>query len=161
MASVIVTDVSVDIPVYNVDGTPNEAGAIRDVADIVLRYRGHSERVQLAVTRLGKQKLILGYSWLRKHNPEIDWDTQEVKMSRCPAACTTCRDEVRAERRVAKAAARILRSIRSDPFPVIRAVDTDDDPGNSDDPEELPEGVDLTGFNNHRRTRAGSHPCRG
>ena len=127
------------IPVYNVDGTPNEAGAIRDVVDIVLRYKGHSERTQLAVTRLGKQKLILGYSWLRKHNPEINWDTREVKMSRCPAVCTTCRDEARAERRIAKAAARILRSIRSDPFPVIRAVDTDNDPGDSDDPEEPPE----------------------
>ena len=126
------------IPVYNVDGTPNEAGAIREVADIVLDYRGHSERVQLAVTRLGKQKLILGYSWLRKHNPEINWDTREVKMSRCPASCTTCRDEVRNERRIAKAAARILRSIRSEPFPEIRALDTDDLGDSDDPPEELP-----------------------
>ena len=27
------------IPVYNVDGTPNEAGSIREVVDVVLRYR--------------------------------------------------------------------------------------------------------------------------
>jgi predicted aspartyl protease len=43
------------IPVYNVDGSPNEAGFIRDVADVVLRYKGHSERAQFAVTRLGKE----------------------------------------------------------------------------------------------------------
>jgi hypothetical protein len=69
------------IPVLNVDGSPNEASFIRDVTALVLHYKGHSERVQLAVTGLGKQKLILGYSWLRKHNPEINWDTWEVRMS--------------------------------------------------------------------------------
>ena len=42
---------------------------------MVLHYKGHSKQVQLAVTRLGKQKLILGYSWLWKHNPKINWDT--------------------------------------------------------------------------------------
>jgi hypothetical protein len=50
------------IPVYNVDGTANDAGAITDIADVVLRYQNHSERTQLAVTRLGKQSLILGYN---------------------------------------------------------------------------------------------------
>jgi len=103
------------IPVYNVDGSPNEAGSIREVADVILRYKGHSERVQLAVTRLGKQKLILGYSWLRKHNPEIDWETREVKMSRCPSGCATCTTETRTERRHAKTAARILRHLRTGP----------------------------------------------
>ena len=52
--------------------------------------KGHSERVQLAVTGLGKQKLILEYSWLQKRNPEINWETKEVKMSCCPSGCTTC-----------------------------------------------------------------------
>jgi predicted aspartyl protease len=61
------------IPVYNVDGTANDAGAITDIADVILRYENHSERTQLAVTRLGKQSLILGYNWLHNHNPEINW----------------------------------------------------------------------------------------
>jgi hypothetical protein len=49
------------IPVYNIDGTANDAGAITDIADVILRYQNHSERTQLAVTRLGKQSLMLGY----------------------------------------------------------------------------------------------------
>ena len=106
-----VRQLSQPIPVYNVDGSPNEAGSIREVADVVLRYRTHSERVVLAVTRLGKQKLILGYSWLRKHNPEINWETREVKMSRCPSVCTTCRDEARTECRHVKATAAILQQL--------------------------------------------------
>jgi membrane-bound lytic murein transglycosylase B len=48
------------IPVYNVDGTANDTGAITDIADVILRYDNHSEHTQLAVTRLGKQSLILG-----------------------------------------------------------------------------------------------------
>jgi hypothetical protein len=50
------------IPVYNVDGTANNASAITDIADVILRYEHHSEHTKLAVTRLGKQSLILGYN---------------------------------------------------------------------------------------------------
>jgi len=72
------------IPVYNVDRTLNEAGSITKVVDLILRYQNHLEQTLFAVTGLGKQKLILGHSWLQKHNLEIDWVTGEVKMSRCP-----------------------------------------------------------------------------
>jgi len=52
------------IPVYNVDGTLNEAGSITEVVDLILRYQNHSEQTLFAVTGLGKQKLILGHSLL-------------------------------------------------------------------------------------------------
>jgi hypothetical protein len=81
------------IPVYNVDGSTNKASAITDIADVILRYENHSECTQLAVTRLGKQSLILGYNWLHNHNPEINWQTKDVKMSCCPLQCSTCRVE--------------------------------------------------------------------
>jgi hypothetical protein len=42
------------IPVYNVNGTANDAGTITDIADVILHYENHSERTQLAITRLGK-----------------------------------------------------------------------------------------------------------
>jgi hypothetical protein len=58
------------IPVYNIDGTANEVGAIIKIADVVLHYKGHAERTQLAVTSLGKQTMILGFTWLREHNPK-------------------------------------------------------------------------------------------
>jgi hypothetical protein len=86
------------IPVYNVDGTPNEAGSICEVVDVVLRYRDHSAWAHFAVTGLGNQEMILGYSWLREHNPEVDWSTGKVKMSRCPGRCSTCRAEIKQER---------------------------------------------------------------
>ncbi|GLB45807.1 putative retrotransposable element tf2 155 kda protein type 1-like [Lyophyllum shimeji] len=87
------------ISVKNVDGTANAAGAITEVVDLVLRYNGHSERVVFAVTDLGEQDMILGYTWLKEHNPEIDWAAGTVSMSRCPSRCLTCQEEVKVERK--------------------------------------------------------------
>ena len=86
------------IPVYNVNGTLNKAGSITEVVSLILQYKNHSERTTFAVCGLGKQKLILGHSWIWQHNPEIDWVAQEVKMSRCPPqSCPGCRDEAHQE----------------------------------------------------------------
>jgi len=73
-----------NIPVYNVNSSPNEAGQISEVVDVVLWYKTHSERMLLAISGLGKQSLILGYDWLKDHNPKIDWEKGEVEMTRCP-----------------------------------------------------------------------------
>jgi len=76
-----------NIPIFNVDSFPNEAGQISEVVDVVLHYKTHSERMLLAVSGLGKQSLILGYDWLKDHNPRIDWEKGEVEMTRCPLRC--------------------------------------------------------------------------
>jgi len=151
------------IPVFNVDGTPNEAGMIREVAQVILRYKDHSERAQLTVTQLGKQTMILGFTWLREHNPEVDWQTKEVRMSRCPARCATCRSDLKQERQTAAQ----ISACRAGPFPVtIEDVDDEDDYPHEGvtDPEE---GVTMFGsrfgmgtpldFNPHSRTF--TSPC--
>ena len=76
------------IPVYNVDGSPNEAGLIMEVVSLLLCYKNHLEWTTFCVTNLEKQKLLLGHSWLHKHNPEIDWAKGEIKMSRCATSKT-------------------------------------------------------------------------
>jgi hypothetical protein len=38
------------ILVLNVGGSPNQAGSITGIVDMVVDYKGHSERIQLAVT---------------------------------------------------------------------------------------------------------------
>jgi len=77
--------------VYNVDGSPKKAGQISEVVDIVLHYKTHSERTLLAVSSLGKQNMILGYTWLKDHNLEVNWQTGEVQINRCPSRCEGCR----------------------------------------------------------------------
>src|SRR3981189_1059712 len=118
------------IPVYNIDGTANEAGAITEIADVVLCYNGHAERTQLAVTSLGKQTMILGFTWLREHNPEIDWQTKEVRMSRCPPQCSTCRAEAKVKRRAKGIATAQIHACRAGSLPVLieEVVDEDNYP---------------------------------
>ena len=109
------------------DGTPNEAGSVTEVVDLILRYKNHSERSLFAVAGLGRQSLILGLPWLQKHNPEIDWVTGEVKMSRCLARCYTgCRDEIRAERRIQKVQARSIARCSAGLLPAL-VEDSDDE----------------------------------
>jgi hypothetical protein len=76
-----------------VDGTKNSAGKITHSADIIIDFKGHKERVTAEVTDLGQNHLILGYTWLKRHNPEIDWKTGLVKLTRCPRHCHTLQEK--------------------------------------------------------------------
>jgi hypothetical protein len=126
------------IPVYDVNGTANEASMITDITDVVLRYDNHSERTQLAVTHLGKQSMILGYNWLRNHNPEINWQTKEVKMSRCPQQCSTCRVEVKCKAKRQKSMTRQINACWAGAFPkIVKEVDKNESPHmNTDETDE-------------------------
>jgi len=64
--------ISCPILMYNVNSSPNEAGQISEVIDVVLYYKTHSERMLLTISSLGKQSMILGYIWLKDHNPEVN-----------------------------------------------------------------------------------------
>jgi len=85
------------IPVYNVNGSPKEAGSITEAVKVILHLNGHAEHVNVAVTNLRKQNLILGFTWLQEHNPEINWQTQKITMSHCPDRCHTCQTKVQEE----------------------------------------------------------------
>jgi len=73
---------SCNIPVFNIDGSPNEVGQISEVVDVLLRYKTHSKRMLLAISGLGKQSLILGYNWLKDHNPKCYKTPKEERTSR-------------------------------------------------------------------------------
>jgi hypothetical protein len=51
----------------------------------------HAEIFSFAVTDTGKSDIIIGFNWLKQHNPEIDWQKQTIRFSRCPAACKRAR----------------------------------------------------------------------
>ena len=123
------------IPVYNVDGTLNEAGSITEVVDLILRYQNHLEQTLFTVTGLGKWKLILGHSWLQKHNPEIDWVTREVKMSRCPPRCCYgCRDKAIEERIAWKAEIQQMEAVSNGPVPELHLDSEEEEPEEAEEP---------------------------
>jgi len=75
------------VKVKNVDGTENSGGLVTHEIEVNMYYQGHVERMRLDVCDLGRTEVILGMPWLAAHNPEIDWEKGEVKMTRCPPLC--------------------------------------------------------------------------
>ena len=75
------------LSVKNVDGTANVGGAITHQVECNMFFKGHVERVKMDICNLGKTEVILGMPWLAAHNPEIDWEKGEVKMTHCPVIC--------------------------------------------------------------------------
>ena len=73
--------------VRNVDSMLNYAGPIVDTVKVEIFFKGHKERTEIDVIGRQKWSVILGMLWLEHHNPEIDWKTGEVKMTRCPDEC--------------------------------------------------------------------------
>ena len=60
-----------------------------------MEYLGHHEELCAEVMNLGKNLLILGYMWLKKHNPVIDWQMGTMKFSHCPHSCHMLQNQVK------------------------------------------------------------------
>jgi len=57
--------------------------------------------------------MILGYTWLKDHNPEVNWQTGEVQMNRCLPRCEECyaiRKEQASRRKIEVRAVNVCRS---------------------------------------------------
>jgi len=72
------------VRVKNVNRTYNSRGAIIHQIEVNVYYKSHVERMRMDIYDLGKTEVILGMPWLAAHNLEINWETEEVKMTRCP-----------------------------------------------------------------------------
>jgi hypothetical protein len=71
--------------------------------------------------------MILGFTWLRDHNPEIDWQMKEVRMSRCPPQCSTCHAEAKVKRQVEHIATAQIHACCTGSFPVLIKEIIDED----------------------------------
>lgn len=60
------------IIVYNVDGTTNSTRWITHMTNLIMDFQGHWEKILAEVIDLGKNQMVLGYTWLKCHNPIID-----------------------------------------------------------------------------------------
>ena len=75
------------IPMLNVDGTRNQAGDITHFVSVIIKIGKHAEKLWCAVTCLGKTPLILGHTWLKKHNLDVDWSSGKITLNKCPQEC--------------------------------------------------------------------------
>jgi Retroviral aspartyl protease len=66
------------VKAYNVDRTENKQGTINAYVNLEFKLGDRKFNEHFYVTGLGKQKIILGFPWLHKYNPIIDWKKGET-----------------------------------------------------------------------------------
>jgi hypothetical protein len=66
------------VKAYNVDRTENKQGTINAYVNLEFSLGKRKFKECFYVTGLGKQRIILGFPWLHKHNPIIDWKKGEI-----------------------------------------------------------------------------------
>jgi hypothetical protein len=66
------------VKAYNVDGTENKQGTINACINLEFSLGEQEFKERFYVTGLRKQRIILGFPWLHKYNPIIDWKKGEV-----------------------------------------------------------------------------------
>ena len=66
---------------FNIDGTENRAGRITEMAVLRMKINDHDEQVVFSVTDIDDEDVIIGLDWLRKHNPDMDWEEGLIKLS--------------------------------------------------------------------------------
>ena len=65
--------------VWNVNGTPNQAGTITQYCDLWAQQGKDTSRSRFFVTNLGRDRIILGHPWFKTFNPTIDWTTNSLQ----------------------------------------------------------------------------------
>lgn len=81
------------IAVRFADGLAAKEGQItQETVPLQLHVGDHVETISFLITRLA-YPIILGFTWLEKHNPVIDWDKKSVTF--CSKYCLSiCVDEM-------------------------------------------------------------------
>ena len=73
--------------VFNADRTKNKE--VTRFALLEVEINGYKEQLNTAVTDLSGTDMFLGYDWLMKHNPEINWSKGTMWFMRCLRICRT------------------------------------------------------------------------
>ncbi|KAF5330022.1 hypothetical protein D9611_014512 [Ephemerocybe angulata] len=81
-----IRDLSSPLSIYNADGSENTSGCILSTCTVTVQIHNHTEDICFYVTALN-HPVILGFAWLSRHNPLIDWRSKSLTFSRCPSLC--------------------------------------------------------------------------
>ena len=60
------------IPIYQSDRERTSVGDVTGYVEVTMKIQDHKESIKFFVMKLGKRDIFLRYTWLWKHNPEID-----------------------------------------------------------------------------------------
>ena len=71
--------------VFNTDGIKN--GEVMQFVSLKVEINKYKEQIDAAVMDLNNIDMFLGYDWLVKHNPEVDWNKETMWFTRCLKTC--------------------------------------------------------------------------
>ena len=66
-------------PVFNVDGSPNKAASITHKVFVKISLSGRPMKIEAYATVLDQNPLILGMTWFKRFNPQINWLTGQIR----------------------------------------------------------------------------------
>ena len=67
--------------IFVIDGKSSSVGPITHEAIIAMDIGSHREQIRFQVANLKKHEAILGMPWLKKHNPTIDWNKEQISFN--------------------------------------------------------------------------------
>jgi len=109
------------VRVKNVDRMYNSGGAITHKVEVIVYYKSHVERIRIDVCDLGRTEVILGMPWLVAHNPEINWETGEVNMTRYPPLCGGIKIKKKKKERISQMVTYLICDLRKEFFKIVQA----------------------------------------
>jgi len=71
---------NISFEVFNADRTKN--GEVIKYTLLEVEINRYTERIDVAVTDLNGTDIFLGYDWLVKHNPKVNWKTGTRQFTR-------------------------------------------------------------------------------
>uniref|UniRef100_A0A3B1J8V9 CCHC-type domain-containing protein n=1 Tax=Astyanax mexicanus TaxID=7994 RepID=A0A3B1J8V9_ASTMX len=78
------------LPIEAIDGRSLEPGMVsHQTRPLTLRVGSHSEQITLFIISAPDLQLVLGFPWLQRHNPHVDWLSRSV-LAWGPACRTSC-----------------------------------------------------------------------
>ena len=64
--------------VKNVDGTPNKAGKVTEVAILEIHWKNYRQKHKFFVAEVDCDEILLGYPFLEVVNPQINWQSGKL-----------------------------------------------------------------------------------
>jgi hypothetical protein len=65
-------------PILMVDGSEHKQGKLTEYTDLVLRLGEQQRKQRFYIATLGHDRAILGFPFLNKFNPNINWAKNEI-----------------------------------------------------------------------------------
>jgi len=127
--------------VINVDSTPNKVGQITEYVRAYVEIGSHKTTQYLFVTNLGNKEIMIGYLYLYKYNPNINWQKGQWEFTRCLDTCTS---KVRKTQDVEAGANELHLKIDVSRFPSLDNIG-DEDPNN-----HILSWADMTDLGSHQ-----------